>query len=60
MIQLAVGRLEIEWGKNSGFADNSPLYQSGDLAQVPYYYVDSKSPRKEGSEEDDYNLIVRY
>ncbi len=27
MIQLSVGRLEIDWGKNPGFADHSPLYQ---------------------------------
>jgi hypothetical protein len=25
MIHLAVGRLEIDWGKNSGFADHGPL-----------------------------------
>ena len=39
MIHLAVERLEIDWGKNSGFADHSPLFQVTDLAQVPYYYV---------------------
>ena len=40
MIYLAVGRLEIDWGKNSGFADHTPLFQTTDLAKVPYYYVD--------------------
>lgn len=40
MIHLAVGRLEIDWGKNGGFADHSPLFQATDLTQVPYYYVD--------------------
>jgi hypothetical protein len=44
MIHLAVGRLEIDWGKNNGFTDHSPLFQPTDLAQVPYYYV------KEGGE----------
>jgi hypothetical protein len=39
MIHLAVGRLEIDWGQNSGFIDHSPLFQPADLAQVPYYYV---------------------
>jgi HEPN/Toprim N-terminal domain 1 len=42
MIQLAVGRLAIDWGKNFGFADHSPLFQVTDLAQVPYYYADGK------------------
>jgi hypothetical protein len=39
MIHLAVGRLEIDWGKNTGFTDHSPLFQPSDLTQVPYYYV---------------------
>ena len=42
MIHLAVGRLEIDWGKNFGFADHSPLFQVTDLAQVPYYYAEGK------------------
>jgi hypothetical protein len=42
MIQLAVGRLAIDWGKNFGFTDHSPLFQVTDLAQVPYYYADGK------------------
>jgi hypothetical protein len=41
MIQLAVGRLEIDWGKNFGFNDHSTLFQRTDLATVPYYYVDT-------------------
>lgn len=39
MIHLVVGRLEIDWGKNSGFSDHSALFQPTDLAKVPYYYV---------------------
>ena len=39
MIHLAVGRLEIDWGKNSGFTDHSALFQPTDLAKVRYYYV---------------------
>ncbi|WGJ14700.1 HEPN/Toprim-associated domain-containing protein [Methylocapsa sp. D3K7] len=42
MIHLAVGRLEIDWGKNSGFTDHSPLFQPTDLARVPYYYVNEE------------------
>jgi len=39
MIHLAVGRLEIDWGKNHGFNDYSDLYQGEiDVADVPYYY----------------------
>ncbi len=53
-----VGRLEIDWGKNSGFIDHSPLYQPTDLVQVPYYYVDEENPHKEGGREDEYNLIA--
>ncbi len=40
MIHLAVGRLEIDWGKNQGFRDHSALFQGErDVADVPYYYV---------------------
>src|ERR1700730_3974458 len=60
MIQLSVGRLEIDWGKNSGFHDHSPLFQPTDLAQVPYYYVDEKNPQKEGGGKYEYNLVTEY
>ncbi len=43
MISLAVGRLEIEWGKNNGFTDHSALFQAGDLTQIPYYYAGAKT-----------------
>lgn len=40
MIHLAVGNLEIDWGKNSGFRDHSALFQGEeDVAAVPYYYA---------------------
>jgi len=39
MISLAVGRLEVDWGRNNGFVDHSPLFQSGDVTDVPYYYA---------------------
>jgi hypothetical protein len=57
MIHLAVGRLEIDWGKNSGFTDHSPLFQQTDLAQVPYYYVDESRGQKENGS---YHLVTEY
>lgn len=57
MIHLAVGRLEIDWAKNSGFTDHSALFQRTDLAQVPYYYVDEANPE---NEDGSYNLVAEY
>jgi hypothetical protein len=40
MIHLAVGRLEIDWGKNRGFHNYSALFQGeADVANVPCYYA---------------------
>jgi hypothetical protein len=48
MIHLAVGRLEIDWGKNNGFNDHSALFQGeADIAQVPYYFAED-DPASEG------------
>ncbi|MFO1018397.1 MAG: HEPN/Toprim-associated domain-containing protein [Hyphomonadaceae bacterium] len=55
MIHLAVGRLEIDWGKNHGFTDHSALFQGeADVQQVAYYYA--------GDERDDgtYDVVVEY
>ena len=60
MIHLAVGRLEIDWGKNSVFADHSQLSQPCVLAQVPYYYVDPDQPYKEDRGEDENNLVTEF
>jgi hypothetical protein len=57
MIHLSVGRLEIDWGKNFGFTDHSPLFQCTDLAQVPYYYVNEDDPE---NADGGYNLITEY
>lgn len=43
MIHLAVGNLEIDWGKNHTFADHSALFQPIDLTKVPYKYADEDS-----------------
>ena len=58
MIVLSVGRLEIDWGKNFQFADHSQLFQPSDLTQVPYYYVDEHHPYKEGTDDQEYNLVT--
>ena len=60
MIHLSVGHLEIDWGKNAGFADHSQLFQPCDLTQIPYYYVDWDQPYKEGDREDEYNLVTEF
>lgn len=40
MIHLRCGALEIDWGKNYGFADHRPLFQSTDISTAGYRYVD--------------------
>ncbi len=39
MIQLAVGQLEIDWGKNHSYHDYSALFQATDVCSVPYHYI---------------------
>ena len=41
MITLAIGRMEIDWGKNYFFRDHSALFQAQDVKLIPYYYVDT-------------------
>lgn len=41
MIHLTLGRMELDWGKNSGFQDHSALFRPGDLTEIPYYYAAS-------------------
>jgi hypothetical protein len=53
MISLAVGRLEIDWGKNNGFVDHSALFQAGDVMQVPYYYAGEEILRPDGTRDWD-------
>jgi hypothetical protein len=48
MIQLRIGRLEIDWGKNSGFSDHAALFQHGDLQMIPYEYANDIREEKEG------------
>jgi hypothetical protein len=44
MIHLALGRLEVDWGKNSVFSDHGPLFQADDLKEVPSYYASDDWP----------------
>jgi HEPN/Toprim N-terminal domain 1 len=56
MINLAVGRLEIDWGKNNGFADHSALFQAGDVMQIPYYYAGKEIVGPDGK--PDWEVII--
>ena len=40
MVHLRCGALEIDWGKNYGFADHRTLFQSTDISTASYRYVD--------------------
>ena len=61
MIHLAVGRLEVDWGKNNGFTDHSPLFQPTDLTQVPYYYVkEGEKTYVDLSGQERYELFAEY
>jgi hypothetical protein len=41
-IRLAVGNLEVDWGKNEFFHDHSPLFRPEDVGPATYHYVDRK------------------
>ena len=58
MINLAVGRLEVDWGKNFFFHDHSQIFQACDVAPVPYYYVNWDDPYKTGCDDEERNLIT--
>lgn len=47
MISLALGRLEVDWGKNNFFSDHGHLFQASDLKQVPTYYASESWPEGE-------------
>lgn len=40
MIYLRLGRLEVDWGKNSFFNNHSALFKPDDVRPAPYYYAD--------------------
>lgn len=44
MICLALGRLEVDWGKNNFFSDHGALFQATDLKHVPSYCANEDWP----------------
>ena len=40
LIYLHLGRLELDWGKNSIFMNHSALFDRADVRPAPYYYAD--------------------
>ncbi|MEQ8315914.1 MAG: HEPN/Toprim-associated domain-containing protein [Phycisphaerales bacterium] len=44
MITLALGKLEVDWGKNRFFSDHGSLFQTSDLKPVPSYYASEDWP----------------
>ncbi|WP_188247403.1 HEPN/Toprim-associated domain-containing protein [Stenotrophomonas maltophilia] len=47
MICLAVGKLEVDWGKNNFFSDHGALFQASDLKPIPTYNEDEEDPEGE-------------
>lgn len=47
MICLALGKLEVDWGKNNFFSDHGALFQPSDLKQIPTYDEDEEAPEGE-------------
>jgi len=45
IITLRLDNLELDWAKNWRGTDHSELFQSGDLAKLPYHYVDEDGRR---------------
>ena len=46
MIDLAVGRFEVDWGRNTIYRDHSPLFQAeADVVPVPHYYFDGSQEK---------------
>ena len=44
MISLALGRLEVDWGKNNFFSDHGALFQDKDIKPVASYYANEDWP----------------
>ena len=44
MISLALGRLEVDWGKNNFFSDHGALFQNSDFKPVASYYANEDWP----------------
>lgn len=57
-VRLSVGRLEVDWGRNFGYADHSQLFQTGDFGEVPYYHAKGEVSFKEGQEEREFDVAT--
>ncbi|NOJ47825.1 hypothetical protein HCN50_16485 [Bradyrhizobium sp. WSM 1744] len=60
MIQLTVGNLQVDWGKNRGFTDHSAFFQTSDVTLVPYYYVVEGSDYVDEAGEMQWKIRVEY
>lgn len=41
-ITLGIGKMELDWGKNSYISNHSTLFQKSDFEQkIPYYTIDN-------------------
>ncbi|MDP3692709.1 HEPN/Toprim-associated domain-containing protein [Bradyrhizobium sp.] len=60
MIQLSVGNLQVDWGKNRGFTDHSAFFQTSDVTLVPYYYVVEGSDYIDEVGETQWKITVEY
>lgn len=47
-IELDIGKLEVDWGKNSNFFDHSPLFRPSDVKEIPYTYANDVVIEQEG------------
>ena len=47
-ITLGIGKLEVDWGKNSNFFDHSPLFRPSDVKEIPYLYANDVAIEQEG------------
>lgn len=47
-ITLDIGKLEVDWGKNSNFFDHSPLFRPSDVKEIPYLYANDVVIEQEG------------
>jgi hypothetical protein len=60
MIQLSVGNLQVDWGKNRGFTDHSAFFQTSDVTLVPYYYVVEGSEYTDEAGGTQWKITVEY
>lgn len=55
MIHLSAGNLDIDWGKNNYFFDHTPIYQTGDVTNIPSWFV-----KDHEKNDDNWTLFADY